>query len=455
MKRTIAMILTITMLVSCLTAINVSAACSHGNYEDYYSGTDRTGNYDSINHELLTNFNRFCGYCGEFVEKVGVIEYEAHSIRNGSCRYCGYEEESEDFEDDYDVTIEKTAITSYSVEVDKNSRNVRIIAEGDNRVKKLVVTLSGNSYSDMKTKRSSKINTKLVLPTSDDYLTYDIRIYAYDSLDNVIGHVNTNCFAKRNNTVWQTICEGTKNGLAMLGGVAVGIVNGGVVQPIMAVSNMLDYVINLGNKEQYEYNKAWRASLTSKLEDFMIDALPYDQYYYYNAGIAGGEISEFCVGTVVVVRGIAGAITKVETVDDDIQLAEVVLDNGDEAVVFASKSADDVVVLTAANLDDMADVGSIAYNFKSQKELLKHFEKHATELEKVFGYSSYSIEQYAADADYVVKSGIYVKEKNAFVKFIAGDKYAFVGLDSELNITTFHIKTVEWLKKFAPSLGIE
>lgn len=159
---------------------------------------------------------------------------------------------------------------------------------------------------------------------------------------------------EEDNSVVDTIVEGSKNGLAMFGGVLVGIVNGGIVQPTMAASNLIDYFINYGNPEQYEYNKAWRASLTKKVENFMISALPYEQYYYYNAGVAGGEIAEFCVGAVIAVRGLVGVITKLETIGDGVQMAKVILDNGDEAVVVAGKNADDIVVLTASNLDDVA-----------------------------------------------------------------------------------------------------
>lgn len=382
--------------------------CNHSSYDSVYQKSKYTGTNTATEHLVIHYYNKICDSCGE---KLGTATEQAwgkHKYSPDGVCDCGYRMDSqeEDYEENYEEDFtEETAITSYSVEVDKNSKNVRIIAEGDNRVKKLIATMSGNSYSDMKTSRSNKIDTKLKVPTSDDYLTYNIRIYAYDSADNVIGRVNTTCFAKQNDTVWETISEGTKNGLAMLGGVVVGIVNGGFVQPVMAVDNMLDYAINYGNKAQYEYNKAWRASLAQKLEDFMISALPYDQYYYYNAGIGGGEISYFCVGTVLTVRGIAGAVTKVETVDDGVQLAKVVLDNGDEAVLMASQNADDIVVLTASSIDDMANVADEVtkipnVGYKSFEALKKALGKAGTQKQwhhiveqNQIGKSGFSTEQ--------------------------------------------------------------
>lgn len=59
----------------------------------------------------------------------------------------------------------------------------------------------------------------------------------------------------------------------------------------------------------------------------------------------------------------------------------------------------------------------------------------------------------------VIRTGKYSSELNGYIKFIGysgkSTKYAFVGVDSNGNITTFHIKPLEVLIKKAPSLGFE
>lgn len=99
--------------------------------------------------------------------------------------------------------------------------------------------------------------------------------------------------------------------------------------------------------------------------------------------------------------------------------------------------------------------GASSKLFKSQNLLESHFVKHGEEMQKALGKSSYSITNYLDDANYIIQNGTYVPELNGYVRFVAGQKYGFVGLDRATgDITTFHIKTVSELIKNAPSLGL-
>lgn len=98
--------------------------------------------------------------------------------------------------------------------------------------------------------------------------------------------------------------------------------------------------------------------------------------------------------------------------------------------------------------------------FNSEQKLVNHFDKHSAEVAHALKRTDYSIEQYLKDANFVVETGTYVPELNAYVKFIGCEGkntlYAFVGLDRNTgNITTYHVKTVDYLIKKAPSLGFE
>ena len=93
--------------------------------------------------------------------------------------------------------------------------------------------------------------------------------------------------------------------------------------------------------------------------------------------------------------------------------------------------------------------------FKSSTALNEHFQRHGSEIAKVLGKKSYTMSEYLTDANYIINNGKYTSELNGYVKFMAGKKYGFVGIDRVTgNITTFHIKTVEELSRKAPSLGI-
>ena len=93
--------------------------------------------------------------------------------------------------------------------------------------------------------------------------------------------------------------------------------------------------------------------------------------------------------------------------------------------------------------------------FKNQNLLESHYVKHGAEMQKALGKNTYSMTNYLDDANYIIQNGTYVPELNGYVKFVAGQKYGFVGLDrATSDITTFHIKTVSELIKNAPSLGL-
>lgn len=92
-------------------------------------------------------------------------------------------------------------------------------------------------------------------------------------------------------------------------------------------------------------------------------------------------------------------------------------------------------------------------------EAIQHFGKHGKSVMDALGKTAYNLKDYVDDANYVIQNGIFVPEKNAFVKLVGGTgsaKYAFVGLNrSTGEITTFHIKTAKELSRSAPSLGIK
>lgn len=103
---------------------------------------------------------------------------------------------------------------------------------------------------------------------------------------------------------------------------------------------------------------------------------------------------------------------------------------------------------------------NVNLQFNSEQKLVNHFDKHSAEVAHALKRTDYSIEQYLKDANFVVETGTYVPELNAYVKFIGYEGkntlYAFVGLDRNTgNITTYHVKTVDYLIKKAPSLGFE
>ena len=128
----------------------------------------------------------------------------------------------------------------------------------------------------------------------------------------------------------------------------------------------------------------------------------------------------------------------------------------DMAALAADSAAAMVPFATGAGIAVRAGK-ALSYTFKADEAVI-HFNKHADEIMRAFGKSSYNLKQYIKDANYVIKYGNYVPELNGYVKLIGGKgsaKYAFVGIDRTTGkITTFHIKTAKELSKKAPSLGI-
>ena len=84
--------------------------------------------------------------------------------------------------------------------------------------------------------------------------------------------------------------------------------------------------------------------------------------------------------------------------------------------------------------------------FSSQAALADHYARHGNE----FGDMYSSAKEYAKGAKYVVKTGTYIPEKNAYIKFIGmGGKanYAFVGMKAGGRVATYHIRDVAKLVK--------
>ncbi len=86
-----------------------------------------------------------------------------------------------------------------------------------------------------------------------------------------------------------------------------------------------------------------------------------------------------------------------------------------------------------------------------------HFEKHRIEISDKFNLNFYSQEQYVNDANHIIRNGKFVPELSAYVMIPSGKGSAlapFVGVDRATGeITTFHLKSISFLEKRAPSLG--
>ncbi|BDD40610.1 hypothetical protein GUT184_08740 [Streptococcus ruminantium] len=85
-------------------------------------------------------------------------------------------------------------------------------------------------------------------------------------------------------------------------------------------------------------------------------------------------------------------------------------------------------------------------------ELENHYNKHGQQVANALNKSTYTIEQYLDDANYVIQKGTYIPEMNGYVMKIGGTgkstKYAFVGLDrTSGDITTYHVKYAKQIVK--------
>lgn len=95
---------------------------------------------------------------------------------------------------------------------------------------------------------------------------------------------------------------------------------------------------------------------------------------------------------------------------------------------------------TASAIDDIVEDAERKI-FKSQNFLESHYTKHGTEIQNALGKSSYSIEDYLDDANYIISEWNLCSRINGYARFVAGQKYGFVELDLTTgNITTYHIK---------------
>ena len=87
--------------------------------------------------------------------------------------------------------------------------------------------------------------------------------------------------------------------------------------------------------------------------------------------------------------------------------------------------------------------------FDSDENLQHHFEEHKEDFAGMFKNQ----DEYLEAANYVLNTGEYIPELNGYVKFIGVNgkaNYAFVGLKNNgQNISTFHIKSVNQLSKYA------
>ena len=240
---------------------------------------------------------------------------------------------------------------------------------------KITATLSGNKTNAMQTAYSNNAELKIDIPYSSNYVTYRLQIIAYTN-NVVTGKKITSITACRNKTFGEATTEVLADGTAMLGGVVTGIVNGAFVQPVMAAASGIDFIINIKNPEQYESNQKWRDGLIEKAENFMISNLPAEQYYYYNCGIEGGEISELCVGSVYAVKGVMGVVTKLENMGRGVKGAQMLLDSGDEVLMMAGKDSKNVAVVAAKNIDGASTIyKSIEEGLNFDATALGHLEE--------------------------------------------------------------------------------
>ena len=173
----------------------------------------------------------------------------------------------------------------------------------------------------------------------------------------------------------------------------------------------------------------------------------------------GRSFVEGCVSTAID-SGVSKLVGKaVGAIRNGKKAAKVVktVDKVDDKVAGISKTSVDKAITAkrTSKVVSTAPSRSARY-FTKTSELNKHYAKHGKKVAKSLGKSRYTKRNYLNDARYIVKSGKYVQEKNAYVKFIGGigeAKFGFVGVTRDGKyITTFHITTIGKIIKFT-SLG--
>jgi RHS repeat-associated protein len=111
----------------------------------------------------------------------------------------------------------------------------------------------------------------------------------------------------------------------------------------------------------------------------------------------------------------------------------------------------------AAKVEDGTPPPPIADRKFKPGEDTRHFEKHGEEIGQSLGDDKYTLEQYVADANSVIRNGTFAPELNAFVAIPGGvgsAKGLLVGVDRVTGeITTMHLKPISFFETKAPSLG--
>lgn len=166
-------------------------------------------------------------------------------------------------------------------------------------------------------------------------------------------------------------------------------------------------------------------------------------------------------------ESVAGVVGGVEPSDVDVPKVKDIHRSGDASFpkpTFQPSSGNSSVVSRVEfennSVPSVGKAQNANLQFNSKQKLVNHFDKHSAEVAHALKRTDYSIEQYLKDANFVIETGTYVPELNAYVKFIEYEGkntlYAFVGLDLNTgNITTYHAKTVDYLIKKGPSLGFQ
>lgn len=94
--------------------------------------------------------------------------------------------------------------------------------------------------------------------------------------------------------------------------------------------------------------------------------------------------------------------------------------------------------------------------FRSGEDVA-HFDRHGQSIARVLGRENYTVSGYVDDANWVVGTGAFSPELNAYVRFVGGvgqAKAVVVGLDRATgNLTTMHLKPISFIEQRAPSLG--
>ena len=127
---------------------------------------------------------------------------------------------------------------------------------------------------------------------------------------------------------------------------------------------------------------------------------------------------------------------------------------------ITEKSIDGVISGAAMGLGAGAAIGAVAGGtlsgfqfgtFSSKKALTDHFIKHGKEFGDLFA----NPQEYAKGAQYVIKNGTYIPEKNGYIKFLGAKgtaNYAFVGMKEGGRVATFHVEGVSKLMKAGVSI---